>query len=151
MTATSACECGAERECRPLWYAALAEEQLDPIMGQWHNPLVCVFALQHASMFNPKFADGQFRFLQLFAEQGPGAVNAVARSLRAKNKGAGADLEAPELMAYPPLPDRDLPTSFSRSIHDLTAADGEFVSDSHDAYGTRMRELAYATIDAWRS
>ena len=149
--ATGPCECGAPSECRPIWYSALAEEQLDPIMGQWHNPLVCIFALQHASMYNPKFADGQFRFLQLFVEKGSGAVNAVARSLRAKNRGAGADLDAPELLEYEPIPSRELPGSFDLSLHHLLAEDGEFITDGHDAYGSRMRELAQATIAAWAS
>lgn len=143
------CECGAASPCRPIWYAALAEEQLDPIMGQWHNPLVCIFALQHESMFNRTFASSQLQFLQLFVEEGAGAVNAVARGLRAHNKGAGIELDAPELNRYAGIGDGSLPRSFALSLHHLRCADGEFLTDGHDAYGERMRQLAQATIDAW--
>lgn len=146
---TRPCECGAGSACRPVWYAALAEEQLDPIMGQWHNPLVCIYALQHDSMFNRRFADSQLQFLQLFVEEGPGAVNAVARSLRARNKGAGIELDAPELNRYAGIGDAQLPHSFALSLHHLRSADGEFLTDGHDAYGERMRQVAQATVDAW--
>lgn len=144
------CECGAEEACRPLWYEALAEEQIDAVLGQWHNPLVCIFALQHRSMFREKFADGQFRFLQLFVERGPGAVNAVARSLRKKNKGAGVDLEAPELLAYEGIGAADFPAGFALSMRHLRTAEGDFLADGYDAYGERMVELAVATLQAWR-
>jgi len=149
--AATPCECGAAAACRPVWYAALAEEQLDPVMGQWHNTLVCVFALQHASMFDRRHADSQLQFLQLAVDEGPDAVNAVARSLRARNKGRGFRLEAPELSRYPGIGDTELPASFPVSLHHLLCADGEFLTDGHDAYGLRMRQLAAATVEAYRS
>lgn len=148
--ATEPCECGAEHDCRPVWYEALAEEHLDAAMGRWHNPLVCIFALQHTSMFKREFADGQIQFLQLLVERGIDAVNAVARRRRARNKGPGPDLDMPELAAYPGISDAALPLSFALSLHHLRTDDGDFLSDGYDEYGRRMVEIAMATIDAWR-
>jgi len=33
-------ECGSGVGCFPVWHEALAEEQSDPTMAAWHNPLV---------------------------------------------------------------------------------------------------------------
>jgi hypothetical protein len=101
---TSGCECGAAAECALVWHAALAAEQGDPGMAVWHNPLVCAFTLQHPSHFRRRFADGQFRFLELFIDQGVHAVNAMARRTAARNRGRNPDLTQSALDAYPPLP-----------------------------------------------
>ncbi|MBM7826994.1 DUF5946 family protein [Microbacterium aurum] len=146
---TAPCECGADSDCHPVWYEALAEERLDALMGQWHNPLVCVFVLQHPSMFKLEFADGQVQFLQLLVEKGIGAVNAVARHQRARNKGTRPTLDMSELAAYPGVSDADLPLPFALSLHHLRSDDGGFLSDGYDAYDRRMVEIAMATIDAW--
>jgi len=148
--ATEPCECGAADDCRPTWYEVLAEEHLDAALGRWHNPLVCIFALQHASMFRRRFADGQLQFLQLLVAEGIDAVNAVAGRRRARNKGSGPDLELPELTAFPGIGNADLPLSFALSLHHLRTDNGDFRSDGYQAYGRRMVEVATATIDTWR-
>lgn len=144
------CECGAPADCFPVWYEILAEEQLDPELARWHNPMICVFLLQHRSIFRPRYADGQFRFLQLFVQEGIDVVNAVARSLRARNRGPARELSHPELDRYAGLGQAQFPTRFALSLHDLPPTDGGFTEGLHHAYGHRLIELAQATISAWR-
>ena len=146
---TSRCECGAAAECLPVWHEALAAEQADPQMALWHNPLVCAFVLQHRSQLRPRFADGQFRFLQLFIDQGIQAVNAVARRTTARNRGGRPNVTPPEFEAYAPLPITGFPSLFDLAVHHLREADGHFVTSGHQAYGDRMRQFAQATVDAW--
>lgn len=95
-------------------------------MAIWHNPLVCAFVLQHASQLRPRFADGQFRFLQLFIGQGIQAVNAVARRTTARNRGRRPNLAPAELAAYAPLLITGFPAGFDLGVHHLREADGEF-------------------------
>jgi hypothetical protein len=144
------CECGAAAACVDTWHEALAAEQADPGMGRWHTPLVCCFVLQHGSWLRPRFADGQYRFLQLFLDQGVDAVNAVARRRTARNRGSRPTFDPRPLAPYAALPPVDVPAAFARSVHDLRDPDGGFVGDGHEAYGERMRRLADATLDAWR-
>lgn len=143
------CECGAVEECLPVWHDALAAEQADAQLAVWHNPLVCAFTLQHSSQFRPRFGDGQFRFLQLFLDQGIDAVNAAARRSTARNRGSEPHLAPPELKAYLPLPVAGFPSSFAHGVHHLRERDGRFVSSGYEAYGDRMRQLAQATVCAW--
>jgi Family of unknown function (DUF5946) len=146
---SSGCECGAAAECVSVWHEALAAERGDPRMAVWHNPLVCAFTLQHSSHFRRRFADGQFRFLELFTDQGIQAVNAVARRTAARNRGPNPDLAQPVLDAYPPLPVTGFPSLFGLAVHHLQEPDGRFVASGYEAYGDRMRQLARATVDAW--
>lgn len=132
-----------------MWHEALAAEQGDPQMAVWHNPLVCAFVLQHASHVRPRFADGQFRFLQLFTSQGIQAVNAVARRATARNRGRRPNLALAELAAYAPLPVTGFPAGFDLGVHHLREAEGGFVASGYQAYGQRMRQFAQATVDAW--
>jgi len=132
----------------PVWHEALAAEQADPQMARWHNPLVCAFILQHPSQFRPRFADGQFRFLQLFIDQGIQAVNTVARRGAARNRGS-RPVVLPGFGAYTPLPSTGFPSSCDLAVHHLQEADGRFVTSGYEAYGDRMRQFAQATVDAW--
>jgi hypothetical protein len=145
----SCCECGAAAACLPVWHEALAAEQADPQMAIWHNPLVCAFTLQHASQFRPRSADGQFRFLQLFVDQGIQAVNAVARRTVSRNRGSMPNLAPPEFEAYAALPVTGFPALFAIAVHHLREADGHFVTSGYAAYGDRMGQFAQATVDAW--
>lgn len=148
MTADSRCECSAENECLPVWHAALAEEQANPEMYRWHNPLVCVFVLQHRSMFRRDHGDVQFQNLQLFIDQGIDAVNRVAKQTKTRNKGSNPQLTPPELSAYDSLP-QGFPERFAVSFQALPATDGSFVSHGLEEYGRRLADLANATIAAW--
>ena len=147
---TSCCDCGADSDCFPIWHEALAEEQLDPAMMVWHNPLVCAFILQHRSQIHPRFADGQYRFLQLFVDRGIGAVNAVVRKQTARNRGSAPALDPAELERYESIPRTGFPASFAVSMHHLREPSGGFVTQGYVAYGERMRDLAVATIEAWQ-
>jgi hypothetical protein len=146
----TACECGAATACAGTWHEALAAEQADPAMGRWHTPLVCCFVLQHRSRLRARFADGQYRFLQLFLDRGVDAVNAVARERTARNRGPRPAFDSRPFAHYAALPPVEVPRGFARSVHDLRDPDGGFVGDGHDAYGERMRRLAVATVEAWR-
>lgn len=142
------CECGAASPCVDVWHAALAEEQADPEMYAWHNPLVCSFLLQHPSHRHERYADTQFRWLQLFLDRGIEALNAVARRTVSRNRGSSPDVVPPELAGYHPLPDVPSPSGFRLSVHHLRGAGG-FTAGGAAAYGRRMTELARATVDAW--
>lgn len=145
---TGRCECGAASPCVDVWHAALAAEQADPEMYAWHNPLVCAFLLQHPSHSRERFLDVQFRWLQLFVDEGIDAVNALARRTVARNRGSDPDVVPPELGRFHPLPDVPPPTRFELSVHHLDQPGG-FMAGGATAYGRRMRQLARATVDAW--
>lgn len=119
-------------------------------MYAWHTPLVCAFYLQHRSMYQPRFADGQYRLLQLFVDRGIEAVQAVAREHVARNRGSTPALSALELTRYEELPSCSFPAAFGVSVHVLREKGGDFVSQGHTAYGDRMRSWAKATIDSWK-
>lgn len=150
VTRETACECGAPSECLHVWHEALAAEQHDQAMYAWHAPLVCAFYLQHRSMHQPRFADGQYRLLQLFVDRGIEAVHAVAREHVARNRGSTPAFPAPELARYRGLPARSFPDAFGVSVHVLREKGGDFISQGYTAYGDRMRYWAQATIDGWR-
>lgn len=143
------CECGANWACAPVWHEALAAEQADPAMAIWHNPLVCAFLLQHRSQFRPRFADGQYRFLQLFVDRGIDAVNAMAKNRRARNRGSRPDFDDSELNRYEAIPLPGFPTAFAVSIHHLREPTGGFVAQGYAPYGERLRDFAHATIEGW--
>lgn len=147
---TSRCECGADRDCFPVWHEALAEEQVDPAMAVWHSPLVCAFVLQHRSQIRPGFADGQYRFLQLFVDRGIDAVNAVARRRRARNRGSAPAFAAAEFERYEPIPTTGSPAGFAVTMHHVREPGGGFTARGYAAYGGRVRDLAQATIQGWR-
>jgi Family of unknown function (DUF5946) len=149
VAAVPGCECGARVRCLDTWHEALAAEQGDPAMARWHNPLVCCFVLQHRSHFQPRFADGQYRFLQLLLDRGVDAVNAEARRRTARNRGSHPRFDARSMAGYEALPTEWFPPSFSASVNDLRDAQGGFVGDGHAAYGERIRNLTRATVDAW--
>lgn len=146
---TSRCECGAAAECLPVWHEALAAERADAQLAPWHNPLVCAFVLQHSSRLRRRFADGQFRFLGLFLDQGIGAVNAVARRSAGRNRGSRQAVLPPELAGYPPLPGSAIPSSFALAVHHLREPDGRFATSGYQTYGERMRQFAAATVTGW--
>jgi hypothetical protein len=145
------CECGASSECVGVWYEALAAEQADPMMYAWHAPLVCAFHLQHRSRYQVRFAEGQYRFLQLFVDRGVEAVHEVARASIARNRGSTPDFPSAELARYEGLPPRGFPQAFEVSVHVLRQDSGGFVAQGHKAYGDRMRSWSQATIDSWKS
>jgi hypothetical protein len=144
------CECGSGIDCFPVWHEALADEQSDPMMAAWHNPLVCGFILQHRSLFRPRFADGQFRFLQLFVDRGIDAVNAVARASTAHNRGSAPAFVPVELESYESIPTTGFPAAFAVSVHHLREPGDGFVGQGYATYDERMRNLVRATIDAWQ-
>lgn len=150
MTRETQCECGAPLDCLTVWHEALAAEQRDQAMYSWHTPLVCAFYLQHRSMYQPHFADGQYRLLQLFVDRGIEAVHAVARQHVDRNRGSTPAISAPELARYEGLPARSFPAAFDVSVHVLRERGGDFVSRGHMAYGERMRSWAQATLDGWQ-
>lgn len=119
-------------------------------MAAWHNPLVCGFILQHRSLFQPQFADGRFRFLQLFVDRGLDAVNAVARARTARNRGSALTFDPVELESYEPIPTAGFPAAFAVSMHHVREPGGGFVGQGYAAYGGRMRDFVRATIDAWQ-
>jgi hypothetical protein len=147
---TACCECGSDSDCFPVWHEALAEEQRDPTMAAWHNPLVCGFILQHPSLFQSRFADGQYRFLQLFVDRGIDAVNAVARDRTARNRGSAPAFDSPELESYESIPTTGFPATFAVSVHHMREPGGGFVGQGYAAYDARMRDFVRATIDGWR-
>lgn len=99
-----ACECGAAGSCIDDWHEALAEEQADPAMYIWHAPLVCAFVLQHRSRMLSQSADGQFRMLQFYDDQGIEATNQFARHQIARNKRSGTGDDMEPLAPYAALP-----------------------------------------------
>jgi len=150
VTSRTPCECGAPVACIDTWHEALSTERADPSMAVWHTPLVCSFVLQHRSHLQPRFAEGQYRLLQLFVDQGIEAVDAVAREMTRRNRGTRPALDPRTLAAYEPLPrGGGFPRAFALSVGDLRDARGGFVGDGHAAYGARMLALAGATVAAW--
>jgi len=144
------CECGAVSECFPIWHEALAAEQVDPTMAAWHTPLVCAFILQHRSCFQPRFADGQYRFLQLFVDRGIDAVNASARRRTARNRGSARAVDLGELQRYEPIAVDIFPEAFTVGMHHVRDPGGGFLEHGHGAYGRRLRDVAVATIEGWQ-
>ncbi|WP_324188674.1 DUF5946 family protein [Nocardia flavorosea] len=109
---------------------------------------MCTFVLQHRPHMVPRYADGQFRMLQFYADRGIAATNRLARHQIARNKdGSGYDLGP--LNSYAALPESGFPAGFPLSVHDLRDADGGFTGDGCRAYGDRMHHLAEATVRAW--
>ena len=149
MSGGRGCECGSGSDCFPVWHEALAEEQSDPTTAAWHNPLVCGCVLQRPSLFRSRFADGQFRFLQLFVDRGIDAVNAQARARTARNRGSAPTFDPVELESYEPIPTTGFPAAFAVTMHDVREPGGGFVGDGYAAYDERMRDFVRATIDAW--
>lgn len=149
MNSQQKCECGAPSECLPIWHAALAEEQADPQMYRWHSPLVCIFLLQHRSLINWEFVDTQFRYVQLFVNQGIDAVNHVASQVTASNHGPNPRFISPELAQFGPLLPAEFPHAFDLSLHDVQEPGGGFVTRGHDQYGDRLCDLGKTTISAW--
>jgi hypothetical protein len=145
------CECGATSGCLGVWYEALAAEQADQAMYAWHAPLVCAFYLQHRSKFHPRFAEGQYRLLQLFVDRGIEAVHAVARAGIARNRGKTPEFPSAELAQYEGLPPRQFPLAFDVSVHVLREERGGFVEQGYEAYGDRMRSWSVATIHGWKN
>ena len=119
-------------------------------MAAWHNPLVCGFVLQHPPLLQPRFADGQFRFLQLFVDRGIDAVNAVARTRTARNRGSASTFDPVELESYEPIPTTGFPAAFAVSLRHVREPGGGFVGDGYAAYDERMRDFVRATVDAWQ-
>jgi hypothetical protein len=118
-------------------------------MAAWHNPLVCGFILQHLSLFQRRFADGQYRFLQLFVDRGIDAGNAVARARTARNRGSAPTFHPAELERYESIPTTGFPAAFAVSMHHVRERGGGFVGQGYAAYDERMRDFVGATIDAW--
>jgi hypothetical protein len=131
-------------------HEALAAEQVDPAMAVWHTPLVCAFILQHRSHFQPRLADGQYRFLQFFVDRGIDAVNALARRRTARNRGSARAMGLGELHAYEPIAVNGFPEAFTVGTHHLREPGGGFVAHGHAAYGQRLRRVAVATIEGWQ-
>ena len=140
MSGGRGCECGSGADCFPVWHAALAEEQSDPTMAAWHNPLVCGFVLQHPSLLQPRFADGQFRFSSFSSTEastlstpwlGQGQ-RAIAGALRLRPGGAR------ELRADPTT---GFPAAFAVSLRHVREPGGGFVGDGYAAYDERIAGL----------
>ncbi|WP_405178681.1 DUF5946 family protein [Nocardia sp. NBC_01377] len=144
-----ACECGAAMPCIDSWHAALAVEQSDPMMYAWHAPLVCAFVLQHRSRLLPRHADGQFRILQFYVDQGIEATNRLAQHQISRNRRSASGYDMEPLAPYTALPKSVPPADFPLGVNDLRDSAGGFVSDGHRAYGDRMYRLAQTTIRAW--
>ncbi|WP_157518823.1 DUF5946 family protein [Herbidospora mongoliensis] len=149
------CVCGAASgplgECADHYYAILAEEQADPVMYRWHNPVVCAYLLQHPGDGHAQYLDVQFRWLQLLLDQGLDAMLRVQAHQIARNgHKARRSYDMAPFEKYAPLP-QTVPGHFSASFSGLPVIDGSFVSDGHEAYGRRIEMIAEATVRAWTS
>ncbi|GAA2892825.1 DUF5946 family protein [Nonomuraea rubra] len=150
------CDCGATAGplgvCADYYNTILAEEQLDPEMYKWHAVVVCAYLLQHPSRGHEKYLDSQFRWLQFYLDQGIDAVLRLrAHQVARNNHRSRASYDMAPLEPYPPLPAGGPPARFRTSFSDLPYGDGGFILDGHAAYGERMRTLASATAEAWKS
>jgi len=150
------CDCGAVAgplgACLDYFHGILAEEQTDPQMYRWHLPVVCAYLLQHPSRAHEKYLDGQFRQLQLYLDKGLDALLRVAAHQVSRNKrGARSSYDMEPLAVYAPLPPGGPPTHFRATFCGLPFRDASFVSDGHLAYGIRIKDIAEATVDAWKS
>ncbi len=150
------CDCGAISGpmgvCADYYHAILAEEQADPQMCRWHGPVVCAYLLQYPSRGHEKYLDGQFRLMQLYVDKGLDALLSVAAHQVARNKhGARSSYDMAPLAAYAPLPPGGAPEPFRAAFCGLPFRDGSFVADGHPAYGRRIKIIAEATVESWRS
>ncbi len=149
---TDRCDCGAPAgplgRCADYYYAILAEEQSNPGMYRWHNPVVCAYLLQHPAEGHAKHLDVQFRWLQLLLDQGVDAVIRVAAHQVARNRHAsrqGYDMTPFE--KYTPLPPDAPATGFAASFSALPVVGGSFVFDGAEPYGRRVEAVAAATVE----
>ncbi|PZG15215.1 hypothetical protein C1J01_24655 [Nonomuraea aridisoli] len=150
------CECGAVAGplgvCVDYFHAILAEEQNDPQMYRWHAPVVCVHLLQHPSQAHEKHRDGQFRLLQFYLDKGLDALLRLqAHQVARNNHRARSRYDMAPLEPYAPLPQGGSPGGFRATLCGLPFRDGSFVADGHAAYGDRIRGIAEATVESWRS
>ncbi|GAA3641839.1 hypothetical protein GCM10022224_000210 [Nonomuraea antimicrobica] len=157
MAPRDCCDCGATAGplglCADYYHAILVDEQLDPRMRPWHAVVVCVYLLQHPSRGHEKHLDGQFRMLQYYLDRGLDALlRFAAHQVARNNHRARSGYDLRPLEPYEPLPPHGPPERFRTSFCDLPHdGDGGFVSDGHDAYGQRIRDLAEATAESWKS
>ncbi|TYB57890.1 hypothetical protein FXF51_39340 [Nonomuraea sp. PA05] len=150
------CDCGAPPgplgECADYYNTILAEEQLDPEMYRWHAVVVCVYLLQHPARGHEKHLDGQFRWLQFYLDRGIDAtVRLQAHQVARNNRRSSAGYDMAPLEPYTPLPSGGPPARFTASFCELPYGEGGFVLDGHATYGDRLRTLAQATEQAWKS
>ncbi|WP_169949705.1 DUF5946 family protein [Microbispora sp. H11081] len=150
------CDCGAAAgplgECADYYHAILAEEQADPQMYRWHTVVVCAYLLQHPSRAHEKYLGTQFRLLQFFLDKGLDALLRVAAYQVARNRhGSRSGYDPAPFEAYEPLPSGASPGPFRAGFSGLPFRDGSFVADGHAAYGLRMRAIAEATVESWRT
>lgn len=156
ISATGRCDCGAAAGplgmCVDYYHGILAEEQSDPRMYRWHAPVVVAYLLQHPSRADEKYLDSQFRQLQLYVDQGLDALlRLAAHQVARNNHRARLSYDMEPLAAYAPLPRGGTPSRFGASFSGLPFKDGSFVFDGHPAYGDRIRAIAEATVESWRS
>lgn len=153
---TGRCDCGATAGplgmCVDYYHGILAEEQSDPQMYRWHAPVVVTYLLQHPSRAHEKYLDDQFRQLQLYVDQGLDALlRLAAHQVARNNHRARLGYDMAPLAAYAPLPAGEPPGRFGASFSGLPFRDGSFVCDGHLAYGDRIKAIAEATVESWRS
>nr|WP_245653383.1 DUF5946 family protein [Herbidospora sakaeratensis] len=149
---TDRCDCGAAAgplgRCADYYYAILAEEQADPGMYRWHNPVVCCYLLQHPAEGHQNHFDVQFRWLQLLLDQGVEAVVRVAAYQVSRNRhGSRRGYDMTPLEKYAPLPPGEPATGFAASFSALPVVGGSFVFDGVEAYGRRVEAVAAATVE----
>ncbi|WP_371785054.1 DUF5946 family protein [Streptosporangium subroseum] len=155
ISMTGRCDCGATAGplgmCVDYYHGILAEEQSDPQMYRWHAPVVVTYLLQHPSRAHEKYLDDQFRQLQLYVDQGLDALlRLAAHQVARNNHRARLGYDMAPLAAYAPLP-KDEPPGFCASFSGLPFRDGSFVFDGHLVYGDRIKAIAEATVESWRS
>lgn len=148
------CECGAAVAegvtCEAVYHEILAAEQLDPILGRWHTVVVCAYLLQHPSLGQPQFLDGQFRLLQLYRRQGLAALLRVAHHQRSRNRhSVRVGYDFTPLEPYAALPYREPPNRFTHGFQDLRELIGAFGRDDYREYERRLDAIVDATITAW--
>ncbi|MEV4569336.1 DUF5946 family protein [Nonomuraea sp. NPDC049419] len=155
ISMTDRCDCGATAGplgmCVDYYHGILAEEQSDPQMFRWHACVVVTYLLQHPSRAHEKYLDDQYRQLQLYVDQGLDALLRLAAHRVARNNHrARRSHDTAPLTAYAPLPKGE-PPGFSASFSGLPVKDGSFVFDGHSAYGDRIKAIAEATVESWKS
>lgn len=149
------CDCGAtagpQGLCVDYYHRILSDEQLDPEMSRWHAPVVCAYFLQHPAEAHPKYLDGQYRCLQFYLDQGLDALIRMWRHQVARNNHkAQSGYDMRPLAPYAPLPEGRSPGRFRAAFCELPYLDGNFVSDGHAAYGSRIHAIVEATVESWR-
>ncbi|MEV0616979.1 DUF5946 family protein [Nonomuraea sp. NPDC050404] len=151
----ASCDCGASEGplglCADYYHAILAEEQRDPEMYRWHLVVVCVYLLQHPAEGSQKHLDGQFRWLQLYVDQGLEAVLRLQRhQVSRNNHRVRAAYDVSPLEPYEPLPPGGHSGGFRAAFTGLPyGEDGSFVFEGHEAYGNHLLTLAEATLESW--